>query len=84
MKVIVNTNDNGFQNQLAIIATDLYCPIVKNDWNIVMYVYDEAQKDMLLKAIYNKASLNRIGYNSIKVKKYTPFLDRRYKKENKK
>lgn len=81
MKVIVKPRSTWFQNKTAYIAADLYCPVVKNGSRVVLYVFDEAQKDLLLKEIYRDAMLSNDGYFSIKVKKYTPILDRRYKKK---
>lgn len=81
MKVIVNPRTHWFQNKTAYIAADLHFPVVKNGGRVVLYVSGEAQKDLLLKEIYRDAMLSNDGYFSIKVKRYTPILDRRYKKK---
>ena len=82
MKVKINCYEYDFANQVACLATDTEHPIIKNvNANIVIYLRSEADKKLFEKQLYEKANRYRRAYNSVKFKKHTPILDRRYKNE---
>lgn len=88
MKVKVDCYMYDFANQVALLATDTECPIVKNvNGIVVIYLRSEAERELFEQQFYKIANgyMNKVvnrykrAYNSVKFKKHTPFLDRRYK-----
>lgn len=80
MKVKINCYEYDFANQVACLAIDTGHPIIKNvNANIVIYLRSEAERELFEKQLYEKANRYKKAYNSVKFKKHTPILDRRYK-----
>ena len=80
MKVIINCYEYDFANQVACLATDTEHPIIKNvNATIVIYLRSEAERKLFEKQLYEKANRYNRAYNSVKFKKHTPILDRKYK-----
>lgn len=79
MKVKINCYEYDFANQVACLAIDTGHPIIKNvNANIVIYLRSEAERELFEKQLYEKANRYKKAYNSVKFKKYTPILDRKY------
>lgn len=80
MKVKINCYEYDFANQVACLAIDTGHPIIKNvNANIVIYLRSEAERELFEKQLYEKANRYKKAYNSVKFKKHTPILDRKYK-----
>lgn len=85
MKVKIDCHMYDFATQVALLATDTGRPIIKNIKGIVViYLRNEAERELFEKQFYKIANKYTQAYNSVKFKKHTPILDRRYKKENEK
>lgn len=80
MKVKIDCYKYEFANQVACLAINTGRPIVKNvNGVIVIYLHSEADRELFEKQLYEKANRHSRAYNSVKFKKHTPILDRRYK-----
>jgi hypothetical protein len=80
MKAIIDCYTYDFVTQVALLATDTGHPIVKNvNGIIVIYLRSEAERELFEKQFYKVANRHRKAYASVKFKKYTPILDRKYK-----
>jgi hypothetical protein len=80
MKAIIDCYEYDFANQVARLAIDTGRPIIKNvNATIVIYLRSEVEQKLFEKQLYEKANRYKRAYNSVKFKKHTPILDRRYK-----
>jgi hypothetical protein len=80
MKAKIDCYTYDFATQVALLATDTGRPIVKNaNGIIVIYLRNEAERELFEKQFYKIANRYARAYISVKFKKHTPILDRRYK-----
>lgn len=80
MKVIIKPASRLFANKLALLSSNYNCPVVKNRGDkLILYMVSEIKCNLMLNKIYALTDSSLGHYDFIKVKRFTPILDIKYK-----
>lgn len=80
MKIIIKPDSRSFANKLALLSSNYNCPVVKNRENkLILYMVSEIKCNLMLNKIYALTDSSLDCYDYIKLRRFTPILDIKYK-----